>query len=307
MKLSHETFELALTYIECSGRPLEAARTRYHFRNGPLGDVAGALRSFQNEDGGFGRAIEPDLRAPESSAIGTAAAFQIMRECSSDGFGDMPARAVSYLVETFDESALTWRKIPRSADGSSHAPWWEQKGREDVFDSFSLNPTAEILGYLYDCRKKVPAGMLSIVTDRVADHLSGSDSLEMHELLSCLRLLETRSLPGDTRELIRNKLSELAAGAVACDPEQWEEYSLRPLQMVQYPESPFMNGLEEAVAKNLDYEIKTQNSSGSWTPTWSWYGTFPNEWETAKKEWSGIITLEKLLVLKRFGRIEGPI
>ena len=278
---------------------------KYRFQNGSLDNVVEALQSFQNDDGGFGNAIEPDLRAPESSAFGTSVAFQVMRECDMSRFGEMPGNAIEYLLNTFDETKIMWRSIPQSADASPHAPWWNQQGPEDVFSSFSLNPTAEILGYLYDCHKQTPTNVLSQVTDRVVAHLCALEKIEMHELLCCLRLLNTRTLPTDIRARIQGKLKDLTVGTVACDPTQWEEYNLRPLQVVDRPDSPFMTGLEEAVSRNLDYEIQSQNDDGSWTPTWTWGDAFPDMWKVACLEWSGIITLEKLLILKRFNRIEG--
>ncbi len=66
-----------------------------------------------------------------------------------------------------------------------------------------------------------------------------------------------------------------------------------------------MAGLEEDVAANLDYEISSQNEDGSWTPAWSWGEAYPDDWEKARLEWAGVITLEKLLILKNFNRIEG--
>lgn len=305
MKLSLNAFDLALNFVETKGRPLEAARMKYRFRNGPLGNIVEALRLFQNGDGGFGNAIEPDLRAPESSALGTTVAFQVMRECGMAGFGEMPGDGIEYLLNTFDDSKVMWRSIPQSTDASPRAPWWNQKGREDVFNSFSLNPTAEILGYLYDCQKQTPTNVLSQVTDRVVNHLCDSDKIEMHELLCCLRLLNTRALPKDICDQVQGKLKDLIVAAVTCDPTQWEGYNLRPLQVVDSPDSPFMVGLEEAVSKNLDYEIESQSDDGSWTPTWSWGDAFPDIWEVACLEWSGVITLEKLFTLKRFDRIEG--
>ncbi|MEJ2247094.1 MAG: hypothetical protein P8Y80_13610 [Acidobacteriota bacterium] len=307
MKLNRNAFDLALNFVEAMGRPLEAARIKYHFQDGPVENVVASLQSFQNEDGGFGNAIEPDLRAPESSALGTSIAFQIMRECDGNGFGNIPAKAVEYLLSIFDKSKGMWRIISQSADSSPHAPWWNQKGREDVFDSFSLNPTAEILGYLYDNLDQTPTDVLSQVTDRVVSHLSGIERIEMHELLCCLRLLHTRALPEDIRDRIRKRLKDLTAGTITCDPTQWKGYNLRPLQVVDRPESPFMAGLEEAVAGNLDYEIESQNDDGSWTPTWTWVDAFPDIWKVACREWSGIITLEKLLILKRFDRISGLV
>jgi hypothetical protein len=89
------------------------------------------------------------------------------------------------------------------------------------------------------------------------------------------------------------------------DPAQWKQYGLRPLQVVEGPESPFMAGREQAVEVNLDYEISTQNADGSWPLTWSWGGAYPEDWIHASRDWSGILTLEKLLLLNRFHRIEG--
>ena len=99
-------------------------------------------------------------------------------------------------------------------------------------------------------------------------------------------------------------MSHLVDGTVACDPAQWEGYSLRPLQVVDAPGSPFMAGIEDAVEANLDYEISSQKEDGSWTPTWSWGDAYPDHWRKAQLEWSGVITLEKLLILKKFNRIE---
>ena len=82
-------------------------------------------------------------------------------------------------------------------------------------------------------------------------------------------------------------------------------YSSRPPQVADTPESPFIAGIEDAMAANLDYEITSQNPDRSWTPTWSWNDAFPGAWAKAKNEWSGVITLNKLLILRRFRRIEG--
>ena len=68
--------------------------------------------------------------------------------------------------------------------------------------------------------------------------------------------------------------------------------------------SPFLRGLEDAVAANLDYIITTQQEDGSWQPTWSWAEAWPEVWEQARQEWAGVLTLETLLTLERFSRIE---
>ena len=303
--LTEEAFEASRRFIETTARPLEHARFRHTFEGTSGTLVFEALRKYQNVDGGFGRALEPDLRANESSALCTSIAFELLRSIQVTPGETFVSASMTYLLENLDRGNGHWRIIPRLAEQSPHAPWWNQTGREDGFDCFSLNPTAQILGYLYDYQEYVPSDILSLVSDRVIRHLSGLETIEMHELLCCLRLLKTETLPEEIHQQIRQKLTQLIDGAVAYDPAQWKQYSLRPLQVVDDPESPFMAGREESVAANLDYEIASQNEDGSWTPMWSWGDAFPNDWTLACREWTGIITLEKLLLLRSFNRIEG--
>ncbi|HNT55030.1 MAG TPA: hypothetical protein PKG95_09985 [Anaerolineaceae bacterium] len=296
-------FEAAQQFIEKNARPLEVARFRQAFAAGPAGTVFAALKKYQNPDGGFGQALEPDLRARESSALGTSVAFQVIRATPAPPEPDLVARAVRFLLETLDRVEGHWRIIPIAAEQSPHAPWWHQTGREAAWNGFSLNPSAELLGYLCDYAELVPADVLALLAGRVLGHLGGLQEIGMHDLLCCIRLFQTRSLPGEVRTPLTRELNRLIPGNVACLPAQWSEYSLRPLQVVTSPESPFLPELKDAVEANLNYEISTQNPDGSWTPNWTWGGAYPEDWLMARREWSGIITLEKLLLLKTFGRI----
>ena len=304
--LNADAFQASRLFIETTARPLEVARFRHAFDGAPAGVVLQALSDFRNTDGGFGQALEPDLRAPESSVLCTSAAFQILRSLETPPDHDLVSSGIGFLLKHLDREQGGWRIIPETADNSPCAPWWCQEDRKESFESFSLNPAAEVLGYLYDNQERVPEESLALVSQRVLRELNGLEKIEMHDLICCLRLLRTTTLPQEYRIGVRTKLKELIAGTVACDPEQWAGYSLRPLQVVDDPQSPFMEGLEDAVAANLDYEIASQNDDGSWTPTWSWDDTFPEAWAKAEKEWSGIITVANLLTLERFGRIEAP-
>lgn len=78
--LSKEQQHNAKHFILQSARPLEQALYRYHFESGTKEDVLKQFETFQNSDGGFGHALEPDLRAPESSALATSVALNILRE-----------------------------------------------------------------------------------------------------------------------------------------------------------------------------------------------------------------------------------
>jgi hypothetical protein len=303
--LSGKAFDASRRFLEGTARPLELARYQHAFLDGSSEMVLNALGQYQNDDGGFGRSLEPDLRAPESSVLCTSIAFQILRALNASPENPLVSGGIRFLMVNLDREQYGWRIIPGTAEDSPRAPWWYQEGREEQFASFSLNPTAEILGYLFDYPAKVEHDVISAVSGRVLRALSDLAKIEMHDLLCCLRLFQTTTLPPEYRGQLFARIKVLMKDTIACDPEQWEGYSLRPLQVVHSPESPFMAGLEQDVAANLDYEIASQNADGSWAVTWSWDDTFPEEWASAKMEWSGVITLEKLLTLKRFGRIKG--
>lgn len=303
--LTEPAFTAARRFLLEQARPLEAARFQFHFEGASPNAVLAELRPYQNPDGGFGHALEPDLRAPESSAIATSVAFQVLGEIGAVRDRRLAGRALRYLLETFDDALGGWRIVPPTTDASPHAPWWQQAGRDHDYDAFGLNPNAELLGVLNECREDVSTDVLERVTHRVLDRLATTGDLEMHDLLCCLRLERTPDLPVAVAHAVRRKIADSLPGVLGRDRQAWAAYSLRPLRVVASPDSAYLAGLEEAVEANLDYELETQEPDGSWAPTWSWGDAYPDVWPVARREWAGVLTLQNLRTLGAFGRIEG--
>lgn len=304
-KLTKELLGKVKEWIQENGRPLEKALIKFHFDDESPQVVISALKAFQNEDGGFGNAMEPDLRTPASSILGTSIAFQVLRSLRTEaGDSDFAKSAIQFILKNYNEADQSWRIIPKEAENSPHAPWWNQTGREDNFHGFHFNPAAEILGYLYDCKDLVPAEIISLLSTRVLTELKNLNVIEMHDFLCCKRLYESKNLTDTFKHEIESELIRLLDSCIVKDSSKWGGYGLRPLQVADSPDSVFFNKLQKSVEENLDYEIDTQESSGVWFPTWSWGDNFPNEWNQAKNEWTGIITLDKLNLLRKFGRIE---
>lgn len=302
--LSQKQFKTAQHFLETQGRPLELACFQHLFEGASAELVLNELNKFQNSDGGFGHGLEPDLRTPASSALCTSVAFQHLRDLNVPATHPMVSNGLDFFLRTFDKHQATWRIIPEVAEQSPRAPWWYQQEREERFEEFSLNPNAEILGYLYDYQQAVPDDVIALVTERVFSALHATDRLEMHEILCLLRLLKTETLAEDYKQEIVVKV-KVELSDLARTPEQWQTYGLRPLQVATEPTSVFMAGLEDAVAANLDYDIRTQHASGCWEPLWQWDDTYPEAWTKARQEWSGVLTVDTLMTLQRFGRIEG--
>jgi hypothetical protein len=189
--LSQAAFDRARHFIETEARPLEQARFQYHFADAGAAAVEAALAALQNPDGGFGHGIEPDLRTPDSSVLGTSIALQVLREIGG-GPSAIATSAIAYLVATYLPELHTWQIIPPSAAASPHAPWWQRE--EDAPVTFGLNPTAELLGYLLEYREQVPVDWLAELTQTVLTAITEAESLEMHDILCCQRLATSPGL-----------------------------------------------------------------------------------------------------------------
>ena len=65
----HGIVERAEQFIWLNARLLERQLFDHLFRGGPRESSLAALRAYQNADGGFGNALEPDKRCPTSQPI----------------------------------------------------------------------------------------------------------------------------------------------------------------------------------------------------------------------------------------------
>ena len=305
-KLTRKAQERAGAFVFEHARPLEQRLFSYHFQDGAAEDVLAELTDYQNPDGGFGRALEPDFRLPDSSAIATTVGLQILRKVKAGEDHPLVQGAIRYLLDTYDVERSAWPIIPGNADEAPHAPWW---GYDDElperWGGFLANPRAEIVGYLCDYSGLVPGDLLSDLVGETVSHLEGMpDKMEMHDLLCYIRLSETQALPEDVRTAIVRKLHRTVDCTVDRDPATWEKYGLKPLAVVDSPDSAFAPMLAREIDLNLDYEIEHQQEDGSWAPNWSWASTFLEAWEEAEREWKGVLTVKTLRALRSFGRLE---
>ena len=59
--------------------------------------------------------------------------------------------------------------------------------------------------------------------------------------------------------------------------------------------------MPELVDQSVDYQLDQQLPDGGWTPTWSWFGNFPDAWPAAEAQWRGVVTLQTAIKLHSFG------
>src|SRR4030095_1696105 len=82
--MSTGILESAETFIWNNARLLERHLFSFLFKGGAGQNIIAALSAYQNEDGGFGNALEPDKRTPSSQPIDQEFALRILDEVGFD-------------------------------------------------------------------------------------------------------------------------------------------------------------------------------------------------------------------------------
>lgn len=309
-QLSRKSFDRARQFLQTCARALDRAMFRYRFERASADSVVAELAEYQKDDGGFGRALEPDLRTPSSSALATGIGLRTLKELHCPTDHPMVRDAVDYLLSTFDHETMVWRIAPRDTNDFPHAPWWhdEEGSLARLFDGFVINPRAEIVGLLHHYSSPVPAGWLEDVTECTIADIEVIEALGTgggDDLCQALSLAEMEQLPQHFRDRVIARVRDVVPTAVTRDPQQWRSYCIPPLKLASTPHSLAADLLWDDLQVNLDYEIDQQTAEGTWDPVWTWGDFYPDVWEQARLEWRGHLTLNTLTTLNAYGRIEG--
>jgi hypothetical protein len=305
LKLSREAAQRAKSYLMAHGRGVDKRLYEFHFEGGSKDDMVEASGAFQNDDGGFGKALEPDLRTNASSAIATQHGFNYLAEVGADEDTRPAGRAIEYLLLTYDAERSVWPIIPPEVEDAPHAPWWSYEESADNFGDFLVNPRAALVGHLHHYASLVPEDFLVKITSEVLHHMETmpDHEMNMHDLYCYLTLAESLQRPA--QDAVITKLAKVVAGSVENDPNKWSEYNLKPLAVAQSPDSLLASVLEpKALDLNLDFEISRQSEDGSWPLSWSWEFIDEAAWAQAEKDWKGHHIVQILKTLRAHGRFE---
>ncbi len=301
--LSTRDFNRAKAYLKTQARPLERRLFAFYFENEPVENTIAEVAQFQNKDGGFGNALEPDFRMPESSPMATDFALSVLKEIGAPSDQRAVANGVRYILGCFNSKTSRWPIVSSEVNNHPHAPWWHYDSSLEMVPAESTgNPTAEILASLLVWPELTPNGFLDSLTKVCLERiLSLTVKAGMHEMKCYLKLVET--LPAASRGAAEDKIKELILNMVASDPADWSAYTPQPLFFVNSTESILYHELRQAIDDNLDYLIDRQDPAGGWAPNWDWGSMYPEAWDVSRLEWQGVITLDNLRKLKAFGRL----
>ena len=288
-----KTVAKAKEFVQKNARLLERYRFAFLFEEGSKAAALAALDAYQNEDGGYGNALEPDLRGPETQPIPVWTALGLLDELRTVG-----GIRLHGILRCLDKIEIKGGGVPfvlPTANQSPHAPWWYSKARKQPA---SINPTAGIAGLLHKNRITSP---WLVRADKwcwkYIEQMADVNPYEMRVTLSFLDHVPDRAKAARHLERLRPKI--LRKGVVELDVDSKAEV-FRPLDYAPDPDSLSRKLFSEVeMERQLDGLERAQAPDGGWTVS------FPIWTPITEFEWRGVQTVEMLKVLQMNGRL-GP-
>lgn len=281
--------ESAQTFIVNNARLLERQRLAYLLGTGSRQQVLSSLLGYQNPDGGFGNALEPDKRTSSSQPIDQELALRFLDEI--DGEPEVARRICNFLQTiTTDEGGVPF-VLPPVRD-APRADWWNT---DSDAPPATINPTASIAGLLY--KQDVAHPWLERATAFCWRQIEEGE-LAGHDFFCVLHFLE--HVPDRRRaERAFERVSRqiLDSGLVAFDPAA-SGYVFMPLDFAPEPSSLGRRLFDDAtIEKHLDALVGKQQPDGGWPITW------PPISPGCELEYRGIVTVNAIKTLKAYGRV----
>ena len=254
------------------------------FLGAPAAGVVDALRGYQNEDGGFGHALEPDKRCPASLPIDVETAFQAL--VSADIVDEpMVLRACDFLAQTAADAG-SGGSVPLAfpiIESFPRAEHWS-----DWTYAPGLNPTAGLIGLLYELGVEHPwvdqGTQYCWERLEAAEVPDGADTLS--EIFVFLEHVPDRERAQVHAAALAEHLGEIAGFQL--DPNA-TGYGLTPLHLAPESTSEWRSLFTDAqIDAHLDQLLARQQPDGGWQISWE-----PPS-EASRLEWRGIATLGAL-------------
>ncbi|MFI1358894.1 hypothetical protein ACH4TV_35820 [Streptomyces sp. NPDC020898] len=294
-------------FVWLTARVLEQRRFAYHFLDGGADAVETALDAYRNEDGGYGHALEPDLRGPVSQPLHTGHALRVLEAIGRCG-GQRVERVCRYLTSvSAPDGALP--VIRPSRHGYPAAPFMPMVSDSLPAPHGSLLATGPVVGLLH--RNEVWHAWLFRATDfcwQAVDSLEKSHPYEAEAAVAFLDSVPDRSRAQAAADRLGRLVREHRL--VALDPERLDAHPVAagyapgehhfPYDYARTPGSLARAWFtEEEMTRSLDFLASEQREDGGWPVR-------RRAWAPGTAlEARPMVTVEALRTLKAYGRPVG--
>lgn len=274
-------------FVLANARLLDRHRLAFHLHGAPAAPVLDALRAYRNPDGGFGHALEPDFRGPESEPASTAHALDVLA-------------GVGALDDPMVAGAAAWTATIAEPDGGVPfvMPVAEAYPRAPFVTPSPGGSflTFAIAGALWEAGSDEP--WLARGTDWCWGRLEDPEGLGAHGVrfaLGFLGRVPDRARAEAAIERLRPRLGPDGSIAVSGGIENER---VTPLALSERPGARSRALFtREQIEADLDRLERDQQDDGGWTFDWL-------EWSAGQAvESRGAVTIQALATLRAHGRL----
>ncbi|SBT90874.1 hypothetical protein GA0115233_102364 [Streptomyces sp. DI166] len=300
---AHSPLFRAEQFVWLTARVLEQRLFAYHFLHGGADPVETALDAYRNGDGGYGHALEPDLRGPVSQPLHTAHALRVLDAVGRCG-GQRVERVCRYLtsVSTKDGALPVVHPGQRGYPAAPYLPVEDDPGSE-------LLATGPVVGVLH--RNEVWHAWLFRATDFCWQAVQSLEKSHPYEIRAAVAFLD--SAPDRARaEAAADRLGRLVRQQrlVALDPDRLTEFPVPsgyapaehhfPHDYARSPQSLARAWFtDDEMSRSLDFLAAQQQDDGGWPVR-------RRRWSPAPAlEARSLVTIEALHTLRAYGRAIG--
>jgi hypothetical protein len=281
----------ASTFLDANARVLERRRFAHLFEGASAEPVLHALRAYRNDDGGFGHAIEPDMRAPTSQPVGVHTVLEILHEVGAHD-DPMIGPAADWLATiTRDDGGIPF--VLEDALPHPHAPWWQY---EDASSAIQTPVNAAALHRLGAQHSWLDGADDFCFRQLAQLDLSGLTTEPGYALQFGVAFLNAH--PDAARaEAALDELAPHLEPLKTAEPDASAEVT-SPLDLAPTPDARSRRLFDDAtLARHLDAVEQAQQEDGGWRVTW------PDWNPAASLEWRGVATMHALKLLRDNGRV----
>ncbi|HEY2319665.1 MAG TPA: hypothetical protein VGH67_15265 [Solirubrobacteraceae bacterium] len=271
-----------------SARVLERHRLAALLYGAPGQPVRDALLAYRNHDGGFGHALEPDVRAPHSEPVSTLAALEVLASVPVTDDPLVPA-AADWVGTVADPDGGVPFVLPEAAS-YPRAPWMVPSDGGSHL-TFALAAVLWELGSPGPWRERATQWCWARL-----EHPAELSAYWVKFGLAFLDQVEDAERAGAAIERLRSRLGRDGAIPV---PGGAENERLTPLALSSRPEGRSRRLFApDQIEADLDRLEAGQHDDGGWTFDWL-------AWTPAQEvEWRGVVTLRALTHLRSHRRLE---
>lgn len=295
-------YENAKNFIYKNARPLDIARWKYLFENGSKEDILIALTTYQNEDGGFGNALEPDCWNPNSSPVQTWVATEIIKEINlNDKNHTIIQGILNYLSSGKDFDGHTWLNTLATNNDYPHAPWWNFETSQET----AYNPTASLIGFILKFADKNSEifQLACILAKEAYRYFKTNFPMESMHTVSCFVELYEYMKESSMNELLDMEefnilLNQQIQHVITYDKSKWTvDYVCKPSLFIGTKTSDFYMLNKEICDYECEFILNTQESDGTWGITWSW-PDYPEQWSISKNWWKSDLIIKNVQYIR---------